>query len=155
MKAHFVERFTKPGDMISLYRNGKFIDFCRGPHVPSTGRVKAFKIMSLSGHTGSVTKRTRSCSGFMGRRSSRKKDMDDYFERLEEAKRGTTAGWAKSLNFFPWSEVVGSGLPFGFQKARPFGGSWRSNSGARARGGYQHVFTPHLAKVELLYQFRA
>ena len=49
MKVHFVEKFTKPGDEISLYRNGKFVDFCRGPHVPSTGRVKAFKVMSLSG----------------------------------------------------------------------------------------------------------
>src|SRR5277367_5855456 len=49
MKAHFVERFTQPGEMISLYRNGKFIDFCRGPHVPSTGRVKAFKVLSLAG----------------------------------------------------------------------------------------------------------
>src|ERR1700679_445279 len=45
MKVHFIEKFTQPGDEISLYRNGKFIDFCRGPHVPSTGRVKAFKVM--------------------------------------------------------------------------------------------------------------
>src|ERR1700733_3500061 len=49
MKAHFVERFTKPGEEISFYRNGKFEDFCRGPHVPSTGRVKAYKVMNLAG----------------------------------------------------------------------------------------------------------
>ena len=49
MKVHFIERFTKPGEDISLYRNGEFVDFCRGPHVPSTGRVKAFKVMNLAG----------------------------------------------------------------------------------------------------------
>ena len=49
MKVHFIERFTKPGEEISLYRNGNFTDFCRGPHVPSTGRVKAFKVTSVAG----------------------------------------------------------------------------------------------------------
>src|SRR5580693_1160199 len=49
MKAHFVERFTKPGEEISFYRNGAFEDFCRGPHVPSTGRVKSFKVTNLAG----------------------------------------------------------------------------------------------------------
>src|SRR6185503_2670261 len=49
MKVHFIERFTHEGEDISLYRNGKFVDFCRGPHVPSTGRVKAFKVTSLAG----------------------------------------------------------------------------------------------------------
>jgi threonyl-tRNA synthetase len=49
MKVHFIERFTRPGEAISLYRNGSFVDFCRGPHVPSTGRVKAFKVTSVAG----------------------------------------------------------------------------------------------------------
>jgi threonyl-tRNA synthetase len=49
MKVHFIERFTKPGEEISLYKNGNFTDFCRGPHVPSTGRVKAFKVTSIAG----------------------------------------------------------------------------------------------------------
>jgi len=49
MKTHFVTRFTEPGAEVSFYRNGNFVDFCRGPHVPSTGRVKAVKVMSISG----------------------------------------------------------------------------------------------------------
>src|SRR6266851_3974728 len=49
MKCHFIEQFTKPGEPISLYRNGKFVDFCRGPHIPSTGRIKAFKLLSIAG----------------------------------------------------------------------------------------------------------
>src|SRR5215472_3903257 len=49
MKVHFIEQFTLPGDPISTYRNGMFVDFCRGPHVPSTGRIKAFKLLSIAG----------------------------------------------------------------------------------------------------------
>ena len=49
MKTHFVTKFTEPGYQVSFYRNGSFVDFCRGPHVPSTGRVKAFKVLSLAG----------------------------------------------------------------------------------------------------------
>ena len=49
MKTHFVTKFTEPGDEVSFYRNGKFVDFCRGPHVPSTGRVKAVKVTKLAG----------------------------------------------------------------------------------------------------------
>ncbi|HSK43521.1 MAG TPA: TGS domain-containing protein [Candidatus Binatia bacterium] len=49
MKVHFIEQFTKQGEPISTYRNGKFVDFCRGPHVPSTGKIKAFKLTSIAG----------------------------------------------------------------------------------------------------------
>jgi len=49
MKTHFVTKFTEPGASVSFYRNGKFVDFCRGPHVPSTGRVKSVKVTSLAG----------------------------------------------------------------------------------------------------------
>ncbi|HEV2987053.1 MAG TPA: TGS domain-containing protein, partial [Candidatus Angelobacter sp.] len=49
MKVHFIEQFTKPGEPISTYRNGAFVDFCRGPHIPSTGRIKAFKLLSIAG----------------------------------------------------------------------------------------------------------
>src|SRR5437763_8191233 len=48
MKVHFIEQFTKPGEPISTYRNGKFADFCRGPHIPSTGRIKAFKLLTIA-----------------------------------------------------------------------------------------------------------
>ena len=65
MKAHFVERFTKPGEEISFYRNGAFEDFCRGPHVPSTGRVKSFKVTNLAGAYWLGDEKIRSCSAFM------------------------------------------------------------------------------------------
>jgi len=49
MKCHFIEQFTKPDEKISIYKTGKFLDFCRGPHIPSTGRIKAFKLLSVAG----------------------------------------------------------------------------------------------------------
>src|SRR5712692_6675285 len=49
MKVHFIEKFTEGEDKVSFYRNGNFVDFCRGPHVPSTGRIKAFKLLNIAG----------------------------------------------------------------------------------------------------------
>src|SRR3954466_3309176 len=49
MKCHFIEQFTSPDEKISIYKTGKFLDFCRGPHIPSTGRIKAFKLLTIAG----------------------------------------------------------------------------------------------------------
>src|ERR1700755_3366550 len=49
MKSHFIEQFTKPDEKISIYKTGKFLDFCRGPHIPSTGKIKAFKLLNIDG----------------------------------------------------------------------------------------------------------
>src|SRR5207248_9990088 len=48
MKCHFIEQFTKPDEKISIYKTGKFLDFCRGPHIPSTGKIKAFKLLNIA-----------------------------------------------------------------------------------------------------------
>src|SRR6202051_4122747 len=49
MKCHFIEHFVLPGEKVSLYKTGKFVDFCRGPHIPSTGKIKAFKLLNIAG----------------------------------------------------------------------------------------------------------
>src|ERR1700747_663650 len=49
MKCHFIEQFTRPDEKISIYKTGKFLDFCRGPHIPSTGKIKAFKLLTIAG----------------------------------------------------------------------------------------------------------
>src|SRR6202012_3317617 len=87
MKVHFVEKFTHPGEEISLYRNGKFVDFCRGPHLPSTGRVKAFKVMSLSGAYWLRDEKTPQLQRIYGTAFFSRKDLDEYLALLEEAKR--------------------------------------------------------------------
>src|SRR6059036_2885898 len=64
MKCHYIEQFTKPDEKISIYKTGNFLDFCRGPHIPSTGTIKAFKLLNIAGLTGWETRRTRNCNAF-------------------------------------------------------------------------------------------
>ena len=96
MKVHFIERFTKPGDEISLYRNGTFVDFCRGPHVPSTGRVKAFKIMSLSGAYWLGDEKNPQLQRIYGTAFFSRKDLDEYLARSKRRSGAITAASAKS-----------------------------------------------------------
>src|ERR1700722_14853746 len=87
MKTHFVTKFTEPGSQVSFYRNGSFIDFCRGPHVPSTGRVKAFRVMSLSGAYWLGDEKNQQLQRIYGTAFFSHKDLDAHFARLEEAAR--------------------------------------------------------------------
>ncbi len=86
MKVHFIERFTQPGDEISLYRNGNFTDFCRGPHVPSTGRVKAFKVTSIAGAYWLGDENNQQLQRIYGTAFFNTKDLDAHFKQLEEIK---------------------------------------------------------------------
>src|SRR5271169_3158134 len=150
MKVHFVEKFTKPGDEISLYRNGKFVDFCRGPHVPSTGRVKAFKVMSLSGAYWLGDEKNPQLQRIYGTAFFSKKDLDDYLQRLEEAKKRDHRRLGKELELFTVSEDVGSGLPLWLPKGATIRRLLEEYILERERAtGYQHVYTPDLAKVDL------
>ena len=83
MKTHFVTKFTEPGAQVSFYRNGKFVDFCRGPHVPSTGRVKAFKVTSLAGAYWLGDEKNPQLQRVYGTAFFSKKDLDEHFARLE------------------------------------------------------------------------
>jgi threonyl-tRNA synthetase len=150
MKVHFVERFTKDGEAISLYRNGAFVDFCRGPHVPSTGRVKAFKVMSLSGAYWLGDEKNPQLQRIYGTAFFSKKDLDDYLERLEEAKRRDHRVLGKQLELFTVSEDVGSGLPLWLPKGATIRRILEEYIlGLERELGYQHVYTPSLAKVDL------
>jgi threonyl-tRNA synthetase len=150
MKVHFVEKFTKPGDEISLYRNGKFVDFCRGPHVPSTGRVKAFKVMSLSGAYWLGDDKNPQLQRIYGTAFFSKKDLDEYLERIEDAKRRDHRRLGKELELFTVSEEVGAGLPLWLPKGATIRRLLEDYIlGLERELGYQHVYTPDLAKVDL------
>ena len=82
MKTHFVTKFTEPGSVVSFYRNGKFIDFCRGPHLPSTGRVKAFKVTNLAGAYWLGDEKNPQLQRVYGTAFFSKKEMDEHFARL-------------------------------------------------------------------------
>jgi threonyl-tRNA synthetase len=150
MKVHFVEKFTKPGDEISLYRNGAFVDFCRGPHVPSTRRVKAFKVMSLSGAYWLGDEKNPQLQRIYGTAFFSKKDLDEYLERIEDAKRRDHRRLGKELELFTVSEDVGAGLPLWLPKGATIRRLLEEYIlGLERERGYEHVYTPSLAKVDL------
>ncbi len=150
MKTHFVTKFTQPGEKVSFYRNGKFVDFCRGPHVPSTGRVKAFKVMSISGAYWLGNEKNPQLQRIYGTAFFSKKDLDEYLARLEDAKRRDHRRLGKELELFANSEDVGAGLPLWLPKGATIRRLLEEFIlDLERKSGYQHVYTPNLAKVEL------
>ncbi len=150
MKQHFVERFTKPGEMISLYRNGHFVDFCRGPHVPSTGRVKAFKVLSLAGAYWLGDEKNPQLQRIYGTAFFSQKEMDAHFARLEEMAKRDHRLLGKQLDLFSIQEVAGAGLIFWHPKGgiiRKTMEDWMREECIRR--GYSMVYTPHVMRREL------
>jgi threonyl-tRNA synthetase len=150
MKLHFIERFTKPGDEISLYKNGNFTDFCRGPHVPSTGRVKAFKVMSIAGAYWLGDEKNQQLQRIYGTAFFNAKDLDAHFKHLEEIKARDHRVLGKQLDLFSIQEVAGAGLIFWHPKGgliRKAMEDWMREECIRR--GYHMVFTPHIMRREL------
>ena len=112
MKTHFVTKFTEPGSQVSFYRNGKFVDFCRGPHVPSTGRVKAVKVTSLAGAYWLGDEKNPQLQRIYGTAFFSQKDLDAHFARLEEAAKRDHRVLGKQLDLFSIQELAGAGLIF-------------------------------------------
>lgn len=150
MKVHFIERFTHPGEEISLYRNGNFVDFCRGPHVPSTGRVKAFKVLNLAGAYWLGDENNPQLQRIYGTAFFSKKEMDEHFARLEEAAKRDHRVLGKQLDLFSIQEVAGAGLIFWHPRGamvRKIMEDWMREECIRR--GYELVFTPHVMRSEL------
>ncbi len=150
MKCHFIEQFTAPDEKISLYKTGKFTDFCRGPHIPSTGRIKAFKILNVAGAYWLGDEKNPQLQRIYGTSFFSKKDLDDYLHRLEEAKKRDHRVLGKQLDLFSIQELAGPGLIFW----HPKGGLIRKEMEDWMRSeylkrGYSLVFTPHVARVDL------
>ncbi len=150
MKTHFVTKFTAPGDKVSFYRNGKFVDFCRGPHVPSTGRVKAVKLTSLAGAYWLGDEKNPQLQRIYGTAFFSQKELDAHFARLEEAARRDHRLLGKQLDLFSIQEIAGAGLIFWHPKGgiiRKVMEDWMREECLRR--GYSLVFTPHVMRREL------
>ncbi len=150
MKVHFIERFTKPGEAISLYRNGTFVDFCRGPHVPSTGRVKAFKVTSIAGAYWLGDEKNQQLQRIYGTAFFSPKDLEAHFKHLEEIKARDHRVLGKQLDLFSIQEIAGAGLIFWHPKGgliRKAMEDWMREECIRR--GYHMVFTPHIMRREL------
>ena len=150
MKVHFIDQFTRPGEPISTYRNGKFVDFCRGPHIPSTGRIKAFKLLNIAGAYWLGDEKNPQLQRIYGTSFFNKKDLDQYLHQLEEAKRRDHRVLGQQLDLFSIQELAGPGLIFW----HPKGGIMRKEMEDWMREeylkrGYSLVYTPHVFRVNL------
>jgi threonyl-tRNA synthetase len=152
MKVHFIEQFTKPDEKISIYRNGKFTDFCRGPHIPSTGKIKAFKLFNIAGAYWLGDEKNQQLQRIYGTSFFSKKDLDNYLNQLEEAKKRDHRVLGQQLDLFSIQELAGPGLIFW----HPKGGIIRKEMEDWMREqyikrGYSLVYTPHVARRQLFY----
>jgi threonyl-tRNA synthetase len=150
MKTHFVTKFTAPGDQVSFYRSGEFVDFCRGPHVPSTGRVKAVKLTSLAGAYWLGDEKNPQLQRIYGTAFFSKKELDAHFALLEEAAKRDHRLLGKQLDLFSIQELAGPGLIFWHPKGamvRKVMEDWMREECIRR--GYLLVYTPHVARINL------
>jgi len=142
------EKATEP--MVSFYTTGQFIDFCRGPHIPSTARIKAFKLMSVAGAYWKGKESNPQMQRIYGACFIDQKELDEYLHKLEEAKRRDHRRIGKELGLFTVSDLVGAGLPLWLPKGATIRRLLEDYILEKERrAGYQHVYTPDLAKVDL------
>ncbi|WP_322903300.1 threonine--tRNA ligase [Paenibacillus campi] len=136
--------------IITIYDQGEFFDLCRGPHVPSTGKLKVFKLLSVAGAYWRGDSKNKMLQRVYGTAFNKKPELEQHLHFLEEAKKRDHRKLGKELGMFTFSNLVGQGLPI-----------WLPN-GAKLRRtleryivdleeklGYSHVYTPVLGNVEL------
>jgi threonyl-tRNA synthetase len=150
MKCHFIEQFTKADEKISIYKTGKFLDFCRGPHIPSTGKIKAFKLLNIAGAYWLGDEKNPQLQRIYGTSFFSKKDLDDFINKQEEAKKRDHRVLGQQLDLFSIQELAGPGLIFW----HPKGGIIRKEMEDWMRAeylkrGYSLVYTPHVARRQL------
>jgi threonyl-tRNA synthetase len=141
----------RAGEVFSEYTLGPhFIDFCRGPHLTDTSKIKAFHLLSIAGAYWKGNERNKQLQRIYGTAFFTKKELDDYLNRLEEAKRRDHRRLGKELELFTVNEAVGAGLPLWLPKGATVRRVLEEYILERERAsGYQHVYTPTLAKVDL------
>ena len=142
------EKATEP--MVSFYTTGKFIDFCLGPHIPSTGRIKAFKLMSVAGAYWKGDEKNPQMQRIYGACFVDQKELDDYLHKLEEAKRRDHRRLGTELDLFSIQDEAGPGLIFWHPKGgtiRRIMEDWLRDE--LTKYGYDLVYTPHIMRLDL------
>jgi len=137
-------------DTISAYQQGDFVDLCRGPHVPSTGKIKHFKLLTSAGAYWRGDEKNKMLQRIYGTAWYTKKELNDFLYRMEEAKKRDHRKLGRELELFTFDDEVGPGLPL-----------WLPNGSViieelenlakvtENRAGYERVRTPHLSKGSL------
>ncbi len=139
-----------PDGEITFYEVGDFVDLCRGPHIPNTGLIKAVKLLNVAGAYWRGSERNKMLTRIYGITFPKQKELKEFLERLEEAKKRDHRKLGKELELFTFSEKVGMGLPLWLPK----GAMLRERlenflKKAQVKAGYEPVITPHIGSKEL------
>ncbi|PYL47221.1 MAG: threonine--tRNA ligase [Verrucomicrobia bacterium] len=139
-----------PGETISLYRNGDFIDLCAGPHVMRTGNIGAFKLTSLASAYYKGDEKNPQLQRVYGTAFKTRKELDDYFAMLEEAKKRDHRKLGRELELFVFDDDVGPGLPMFLPRGAVIAEELEKLAKeTEFAAGYQRVRTPHIARESL------
>jgi len=149
-KVEIIESIPE-GEEVSYFQHGDFIDLCRGPHVERTGDIKAFKVLSFAGAYWRGDERNPQLQRVYGTAFPSQDELDAHLHRLEEAKKRDHRVLGRELDLFSFDELVGPGFPLW----HPKGALVRQQLETLLRGelqrrGYQAVYTPHVAREQLL-----
>lgn len=143
-------RDLPPDATITLYRHGEWVDLCRGPHIFSTGRIRAFKLTSTAGAYWRGDERNKMLSRIYGTAFFDEKALREHLARIEEAKKRDHRKLGRELDLFSISDQIGGGLvlwhPKGAFVRRQIEDYWRAQHLAH---GYDLLFTPHIGRAEL------
>ncbi|PYL80020.1 MAG: threonine--tRNA ligase [Verrucomicrobia bacterium] len=139
-----------PDEKISLYRSGDFIDLCAGPHVKCTGEIGAFKVTSVASAYYKGDEKNPQLQRVYGTAFKTKKELDDYFAMLEEAKKRDHRKLGRELELFVFDDDVGPGLPMFLPRGAVIAEELEKLAKeTEFAAGYQRVRTPHIARESL------
>lgn len=150
LKAEHIETGLKDHPTVSFYRQGEFVDLCRGPHIPDAGRIKAFKLLNVAGAYWKGDANGQQLQRVYGTAWFSQKDLDSYLDQVNEAKRRDHRVLGKQLGLFTISQDVGPGLCLWLPKGATIRALLEEFiKGELLKRGYVPVYTPHIGRVEL------
>ncbi len=137
-------------ETITIYRQGSFVDLCRGPHILSTGKIKAFKLLSTAGAYWRGSEKNKMLQRIYGTSFLTKEELDNYLKKLEEIKKRDHRRIGKELDLFSINDEAGGGLilwhPKGAVIRKTIEDFWRNE---HYKNSYELVYSPHLAKLDI------
>ena len=149
-KVEHIDDDLKQYPSLSFYRQGEFIDLCRGPHIPHAGKVGAFKLLSIAGAYWKNDQKRKQLQRLYGTAFFNQKDLDAYLHQIEEAKKRDHRVLGRQLKLFTISQQVGSGLILWMPKGAIVRGILEAFiKDELVKRGYQPVYTPHIGRLEL------
>jgi threonyl-tRNA synthetase len=139
-----------PDEYVSIYEEGGFFDLCRGPHVKDTGKIKAFKLLSIAGAYWRGDEKNKMLQRIYGTSFDKEDDLKAYLDFLEEVKKRDHRRLGRELDLFSMNEDIGPGLilwhPNGAIVRKTIEDFWREE---HLKAGYKILYTPHIAKLNL------